>query len=451
VTAALPQPRLSVILTTADRPQALACVLEGYLAQTFNDFEIVVGDDGSDHRTAAVIERYAARMPGRVVHVWQKRQGHGRARAINAATRASKGAYLVHTDGDCVPEPDFLAAHMALRRPGMFFNGRRLMMGQEWEHLTPEQVAAGEHRGADVAKSRADIARFRRRSLYYRAVNVASFDRMWARLRLMGANLGMWRADFDAANGFDETYAGWGATDEDFRRRLRDLGLRWGDAMAAANVWHIPHPPTASKPTKVKLGRNAARYDARFWFTRPVAGARHRAAEELRLSLAGAAERAEGEVVATSARAVRLPPDAEIVLIGPNGATSRPRLVDAEFLPFQVVRRAQTRIAVVLPQTPIDLLDRQLARWNGVRAVIAPESIVHGAGAILARYPVVSAVGNRAIPSAGEDDSASCYFHRNRAALAELTLQAMTSDAAIQHRRREEPAPAPAGEGMRTA
>jgi len=46
---------ISVIITTYNQPRWLNLVLLGYVCQEDQDFEIVVADDGSDERTAAVI------------------------------------------------------------------------------------------------------------------------------------------------------------------------------------------------------------------------------------------------------------------------------------------------------------------------------------------------------------------------------------------------------------
>ena len=53
----------AVIVTTYNRADALAAVLDGYLAQTAADFELIVADDGSTDDTL----ENASRMAGVVV------------------------------------------------------------------------------------------------------------------------------------------------------------------------------------------------------------------------------------------------------------------------------------------------------------------------------------------------------------------------------------------------
>jgi hypothetical protein len=241
-----------------------------------------------------------------------------------------------------------------------------------------------------VEKSWSDLQRLRRKSLYYRAANAATGGLFWSRLRLMGANCSLWREDFEAVNGFDECYIGWGTADEDLRRRLRDLGLRWREVMAEALVWHLPHPPTPTKPQRIKDGRNIARYDSGLYLTRPLRGLRHRGPAELTLSLAG--EVGRGAEVSASAGRRFLPADAEVVLLG----LERPAQPCGQETPGQV------RAAFVAPGTSPQDAAREWARWRGVPMVFSPwdaeeaERIFPGRAA---RYPLEA--GALAFPAVG--------------------------------------------------
>lgn len=74
--------RISVLVTTYNRPDALSAVLEGYLAQTDKNFEVVVADDGSTIKTNHVIATYQAYAGFKLTHVWQKDIGFRAAAVI---------------------------------------------------------------------------------------------------------------------------------------------------------------------------------------------------------------------------------------------------------------------------------------------------------------------------------------------------------------------------------
>ena len=48
-------PSISVIISTYNKPHFLEKVLTGYCFQTFNDFEIIIADDGSSNETKACL------------------------------------------------------------------------------------------------------------------------------------------------------------------------------------------------------------------------------------------------------------------------------------------------------------------------------------------------------------------------------------------------------------
>jgi hypothetical protein len=62
---------------------------------------------------------------------------------------------------------------------------------------------------------------------------------------IIGCNLGFWREDLLAINGFDEEYIGWGGEDSDVGTRLYHLGRARKFVYGHAIVYHLNHPPAA--------------------------------------------------------------------------------------------------------------------------------------------------------------------------------------------------------------
>ena len=73
--------RIAVIVTTYNRPDALAAVLAGYAAQRGTQFDVVVADDGSSDETRRVVEELKPQFGFRLSHVWHEDRGF-RAAAI---------------------------------------------------------------------------------------------------------------------------------------------------------------------------------------------------------------------------------------------------------------------------------------------------------------------------------------------------------------------------------
>ena len=96
-------PFFSVIVPVFNRAATLGAALQSVLAQTCQDFEIIVVDDGSSDNPRAVVER--AGDP-RIRFLRQENQGGGAAR--NTGINAAQGRFIAPLDSDDV----FLPHHL---------------------------------------------------------------------------------------------------------------------------------------------------------------------------------------------------------------------------------------------------------------------------------------------------------------------------------------------------
>jgi len=104
-------PRVSVIMPAYNVEPYVAEAVQSVLAQTFEDLEVVVVDDGSTDGTADTVAAIAAREP-RVRLVRQPNRGLAGAR--NTAMRMARGDLFALLDSDDLWEPEFLAEQVAM-------------------------------------------------------------------------------------------------------------------------------------------------------------------------------------------------------------------------------------------------------------------------------------------------------------------------------------------------
>jgi len=96
-------PKVSVIIPTYNRAQMVCEAIDSVLAQTLEDIEVIVVDDGSDDGTGDVLrERYGERIR----YFYQENLGRSVAR--NRGIRASRSPYLLFLDSDDWLLPDAL-------------------------------------------------------------------------------------------------------------------------------------------------------------------------------------------------------------------------------------------------------------------------------------------------------------------------------------------------------
>lgn len=232
--------RLSLIVTTHERPDALAAVLASIMRQEQPPDEVIVADDGSGDATRAVIERFASAATVPVHHVCQEHLGFRLSRLRNLAAASASGDYLVFIDGDMLLHPMFVSDHRHHARPGAFTQGVRIPLD---EHGTG-RVLARPHAPPEL--SAADFGG--RRRLY--ALHSPALARLMRRLgnpliAIKSCNMGLWRRDLEAVNGFNEDMTGWGYEDKELSVRLRNGGITRQTLIFGGIAYHLHHPPAA--------------------------------------------------------------------------------------------------------------------------------------------------------------------------------------------------------------
>lgn len=119
-------PRVSIVVPAYNAAETLAETLASLLAQTFQDFELLVIDDGSSDRTPAIARSFGDR---RLRLIQQPNRGLAGAR--NSGIHHARGEYIGFCDADDLWRPEKLAAHVRHleTRPnvGISFSGSELI------------------------------------------------------------------------------------------------------------------------------------------------------------------------------------------------------------------------------------------------------------------------------------------------------------------------------------
>lgn len=110
-------PKISVIIGIYNVGDTLEEALDSIMDQSYQDFEIILCDDGSSDNTTTVAERYVSKYPDKVI-LLQNEANMGLNYTLNKCLEHATGEYIARMDGDdiCAPtrferQVAFLDAH----------------------------------------------------------------------------------------------------------------------------------------------------------------------------------------------------------------------------------------------------------------------------------------------------------------------------------------------------
>ena len=237
--------KLSLIITTFERPDALACVLRSAEQQSVLPDELIIADDGSGPTTRALIARVKTRCARPVTHSWQPHEGFRVCRARNLALAQASGDYVVILDGDMVMHPHFIADHRRCARPGCWVQGTRILLDAR---RSADLIANGPRGLAPWSVGSAGLRR-----LY--AARMPALSRGLSRIAngfvaTKSCNLAAWSSDLEHVNAFNEDMIGWGPEDKELAARLEHSGVRRRTLIFGGIAYHLHHP-AASREHRV--------------------------------------------------------------------------------------------------------------------------------------------------------------------------------------------------------
>ncbi len=248
--------KASVIFTTYNHPKWLEKVLWGFSAQTEKDFEIIVADDGSGDETRQVIDDFVSQSGVAVKHIWHEDDGFQKCRILNRAIVASESEYLIFTDGDCIPHPDFVRNHIELSRPGTFLSGGYFKLPLDVSRaITREDIQSGNATRpgwllkAGVAFT-PKIAKLFSHRIWGAILDAITITRpTWN-----GHSASTWKQLIMDTNGFDERMQ-YGGQDREFGERLVNMGVKPKQVRYRCSCAHLDHKRSYAKQESIDKNR----------------------------------------------------------------------------------------------------------------------------------------------------------------------------------------------------
>jgi len=248
---------LSVIVSTYNSTEWLQKVFWGFAEQTHSDFEILIADDGSTPETAALIASARLDLGLDIKHVWHEDKGFRKCRILNKAIVQASHAYIVFTDGDCIPRRDFLEVHSHQAKVGCYLSGSYYKLPMTTSKtITRDDIRSGRcfkfdwlrENGLPPSAKRLKISAG---SLQAKLLNTITPTAC----NLKGSNASAWKKDLIQVGGFDERMA-WGGADRELGVRLKNSGIKPRHVRYDATCIHLDHSRPYKDPEKVAWNKN---------------------------------------------------------------------------------------------------------------------------------------------------------------------------------------------------
>lgn len=138
-------PLVSVLMPVFNGERHLRDAIDSLLAQTFEDFELIIVNDGSTDQTSDILADYS---DSRLI-ILDNDGNRGIAYSMNRALHAARGEYVARLDGDDVALPERLAIHVGFLKdnPELLFAAGGINLidehGQRFGRYCPAITASG--------------------------------------------------------------------------------------------------------------------------------------------------------------------------------------------------------------------------------------------------------------------------------------------------------------------
>lgn len=235
----------SLIISVYKNTSFLGAVLKSLPGQTFQNFEVIISEDGESEEMREFLSKIDLPFP--LHHLTQEDIGWRKNRALNRAILEAKSDWLVFIDGDCVLHPRFMEIHWKMADEKSILAGKRIKLDPETSellisgNLKPEEMNS--RILANFSKIKKRGGAFVEEGLFINPSGILGFFTKLRKMRhLKGCNMSFHRKAIEAINGFDEDYVKPAVgEDADLWWRFQGMGYELKSLRNVAVQYHLYH------------------------------------------------------------------------------------------------------------------------------------------------------------------------------------------------------------------
>jgi len=226
--------RVSLIITTYNRPDALLLVLLSIEGQITLPYEVIIADDGSTNDTKEVVTSFQEKSDIRVIHSWQADSGFRAAKSRNKAISQSNSDYIILIDGDVILHPEFINDHINNAQSSYFVQGSRVLLTQDKTKQALDQQKINFSLLSNGLQNR-------KNAIHSNSLTTLFSNKKNTLRGIKSCNLAFFKQDCISVNGFNNEFVGWGREDSEFIMRLLNSGINRKNVRFNAIQFHLWH------------------------------------------------------------------------------------------------------------------------------------------------------------------------------------------------------------------
>jgi len=227
---------ISVIISFYKALDNLELMLSALQQQSFQDFEVIIAEDDNAQQTIDFLQMEKTKFHFPILHISQEDKGFRKCKILNKAIEIASGDKIVFLDGDCLPHRHLLKHYNETINEGIYCIGRRVMLSQKLSKKLKE--TKNPVYTSFIACLMNGVENELKHALYLPWIK----ENKGNKRGILGCNMGGYKSDLLAVNGFDEDYqlpaVG---EDSDLEWRLRSCRISIKSVFYKCITYHLHH------------------------------------------------------------------------------------------------------------------------------------------------------------------------------------------------------------------
>ncbi|MFN8576582.1 MAG: glycosyltransferase [Candidatus Sericytochromatia bacterium] len=238
-------PKVSIIIPTYNRANNLFYVLNSLVFQNFEEFEVIIADDGSTDNTREIVESFRNKLNIRYAFCGEN-QGFRAARTRNIGLSKARGQLIIFLDSDIVVPSNYIESHIEAHKKYNNIVVNTFVYRMK-EYKTEDLGMIPKYFISKHINNLEEDSKFR--------FNIFDREPIDEGYYLDSNSLSI-KAEHIKYDGFDSNFVGWGHEDTELGYRFINKGFKFLFIKEGCESYHIHHSTRETKNEEDKINWN---------------------------------------------------------------------------------------------------------------------------------------------------------------------------------------------------